>query len=199
MSQSSFAWKAPTDRDKTPLKPDASKRNNGRLPKSPSPLLGPLKRFSANYQLNRAQEYHDEGGEYVEEIGNNYPEWKGKEEYAKLVKEGRDVFEYMEDMLDRDSWSVTESRDVKHVARRYRTSALRSSRKAKQERREEGVTYVPDISPTPAEQESAHASLQQSDPGFNPRAVWIESGPPDPIALSGRTLLMQPLDPGPGT
>ena len=34
------------------------------------------------------------------------------------------VLEYMDDMLDRDSWPVTESRDIKHVARRYRTSAL---------------------------------------------------------------------------
>ncbi len=70
-------------------KSDASK-GNGRLPKAPSPLLGALKRFSANYQLNRAQEYHDEGGEYVDEIGNTYPEWKGRQEYAKLVEDGRE-------------------------------------------------------------------------------------------------------------
>ncbi|KAI0709580.1 hypothetical protein C8T65DRAFT_778515 [Cerioporus squamosus] len=102
-------------------------------------------------RLSRAQEYHDEGGEYVEEIGNNYPEWKRRQEYAKLVEDGREVLEYMEDMLDRDSWSATESRDVKHASRRYRTSALRSSRKAKQERLEEGVAYVPDNSSTPAQ------------------------------------------------
>ena len=84
------AQRGPTNRVETQPKPDTSRGINGRLPKAPSPLLGPFKRFSSNYQLNRAQKYHDEGGEYVDEIGNAYPEWKSRQEYAQLVQDGRE-------------------------------------------------------------------------------------------------------------
>ncbi|RDX54884.1 hypothetical protein OH76DRAFT_846698 [Lentinus brumalis] len=73
---------------------------------------------------------------------------------------------------------------------------LRCSRKAKQERLEEGVTYVAGNYSAPSQHVPVPASLRPPSPGPFPRGGWSEPGPPAPTTLPGGTYFMQPYHTG---
>lgn len=63
------------------------------MPKPPSAIAMPFKRWIPEYHLCRAQQYHAEAVEDVKLIGTQYQEWAKKPEYADLVLvNGRYVF-----------------------------------------------------------------------------------------------------------
>ncbi|TFK92751.1 hypothetical protein K466DRAFT_201524 [Polyporus arcularius HHB13444] len=95
----------------------------GRLPKPPHKFLGPLKHFTANYQLYAAQQYHEEGQGLVKGLGEEHPGWKEKPQFSMLVTNGNTVASYLEDAFDQRKWDREKNRIIKHEARKYRTSA----------------------------------------------------------------------------
>ncbi|KAI0709587.1 hypothetical protein C8T65DRAFT_829814 [Cerioporus squamosus] len=136
----------------------------GRLPKPPPKLLGPLKHLMSNYQLYAAQQYYVEGRRLVKGLGEEYPGWKEKPQFGALVSNGNTVASYLDDAFDQPKWDREKNRTIKHEARKYRTSAYRSSMTAERE-------YVNDMVPRLPETEDVEQRdlSRPSSPGVDPR------------------------------
>ncbi|KAI0779523.1 hypothetical protein C8Q74DRAFT_1259441 [Fomes fomentarius] len=112
-------------------KPNTEKDTPRRLPKAPSPLLGPINLLRSNYQLSRAQTYCDYGMEYVQQLVEEH-NYAARPEYYDLVGQSKMVNELIDDMLTQPKWTLKESRDLKRQSKRFHASAFRTSRQAKQ-------------------------------------------------------------------
>ncbi|KAI0744019.1 hypothetical protein C8Q80DRAFT_1272621 [Daedaleopsis nitida] len=107
-----------------------------RLPKPPSRFLpGPIARLtSPDYHICRAEDYHEQGNDYIAEIKEKNPDWEGRPELVELLGTSTHVHQMIDDQYTQCRRKVKIARDVKHVSKQFHTDAVRTSKKAKQER-----------------------------------------------------------------